>query len=811
MRFTRQSDGALVMLETASPLGKGGEAKVYKVVDKSTLCAKIYHHPSTDQANKIEVMLANPPSDPMVSEGHISISWPQDLLKYRREDERFAGFTMPRAVAMKPLFYVYNPVTRRQECPLFNYLYLHRAARNLAAAVQAVHTRGYVVGDLNESNTLVSETALITLVDCDSFQVRDTARHITYRCPVGKPDYTPHELQNTNFRLIDRQPESDYFGLAVLIFMLLMEGTHPYSGIFTGSEDPPPYEERILKGFYTYGSAPTPFTPMPFAPPLFILEPDIQELFTRCFVDGYSSPSRRPNCSEWVTALKNAENNLINCSLSKHHLYGKHLSSCPWCERKEKLGGRDPFPSEPQEPIVRRRVVQPQQPGPAPGSRPLPYRIVGGSGTASVSTINKPASPQANWPLAPTAVSASSPPSSVVIPDYSPYTWFAGSCALISIILPGFQMTFAALAIICGLAATRQKMKGLWLALSSIAVGVVVFSWLGVLKIAAYEMKTDERTIVEQGPIDALAFSPGSKMIAVATARTQDQRLIPGEISVYNTRTGDPVHFMDGVDDESSVAFSHTGLIASGSGASMMAGSLKLWDDRHFNLLADFQGFHGDITGLAFSHSGKEIVTGTRTGHVSIWTVPSLTRKLQWNAGGQVFSVDISKDGDMVAVGSGSVGTGEPGEVAVYSAASGKLLWRHPAHGARATSVVFSSDGDEVASAGNDNSVRIWNARTGHQIAILNSQKATALGSVAFSHNGTMVACGGDDGEVRLWDVAAGRIVGRYFIKNAINGMDTMIQKVSISDNDHFIAGGTVGGSVHLWRLKLDKKVGTGG
>jgi len=34
-----------------------------------------------------------------------------------------------------------------QKCPFFNYTYLHRTARNLAAAFGALHARGYCIGD----------------------------------------------------------------------------------------------------------------------------------------------------------------------------------------------------------------------------------------------------------------------------------------------------------------------------------------------------------------------------------------------------------------------------------------------------------------------------------------------------------------------------------------------------------------------------------------------------------------------------------------------------------------------------------------
>ncbi|MDB9357489.1 hypothetical protein PN486_14760, partial [Nodularia spumigena CS-587/03] len=233
-------------------LGRGGEACIYAIPSCGDLVAKVYHKPTVAHAQKLRAMLANPPENPTASLGHISIAWPQDLLQATDQGNGIIGFLMPRIYGMRPIIDFYNPKTRREHCPLFNYQYLLRTARNLAAAFAALHNSGYCVGDVNESNILVSDTALVTLVDTDSFQVYDPDQNLVYRCSVGKPEFTPPELQNKTFAQHDRQIPHDLFGLAVLIFQLLMEGTHPFSGIFQGISEPPPYEARIAAGHFTY-------------------------------------------------------------------------------------------------------------------------------------------------------------------------------------------------------------------------------------------------------------------------------------------------------------------------------------------------------------------------------------------------------------------------------------------------------------------------------------------------------------------------------------------------------------------------------
>ncbi|NJK38087.1 MAG: DNA-binding protein [Oscillatoriales cyanobacterium SM2_3_0] len=358
MRLQRQFNGQQISLDLSRLIGGGGQGRIYPVREDSALVAKIYHKLIDEDADKLTVMYNHPPTSVNAIPGFSAIAWPVDLV--RTIDRRqIVGFLMPRVTQAVPIHTFYTPKTRREQKPLFNYLYLHRTARNLVASVADLHHSGYVIGDVNESNILVTDTALVTLVDTDSFQVRDPDSGTVYRCPVGKPEFTPPELQGYAFRDLDRTPEQDCFGLAVLIFQLLMEGTHPFSGVYQGHGDPPAIESRIRAGHFLYGKHRVPYEPMPFAPAFELLAPALQQLFVQCFEGGYQDPATRPTARHWLGALKEAEANLITCDQFSQHRYGSHLDTCPWCDRTRKLAGRDPFPS--REAIQQGHHLQPLQ------------------------------------------------------------------------------------------------------------------------------------------------------------------------------------------------------------------------------------------------------------------------------------------------------------------------------------------------------------------------------------------------------------------------------------------------------------------
>src|SRR5437867_7345061 len=200
-------------VELAAELGKGGEGSIYGIPSRPLECAKIYDKPlPPDDFRKLQLMVESPPRDPAYdSRKHRSIAWPTVLLFADNKGSGCVGFVMPKIdvnVFKKALSYLDPSDRRRLWGGSFTWRGLFVVARNVASAVAAIHEQGYCIGDLNESNILISPITLITLIDCDSFQVRDPKSGRVYRCPVGKGEYTAPELQGKSYRDVDRTPQS---------------------------------------------------------------------------------------------------------------------------------------------------------------------------------------------------------------------------------------------------------------------------------------------------------------------------------------------------------------------------------------------------------------------------------------------------------------------------------------------------------------------------------------------------------------------------------------------------------------------------
>jgi len=331
-------------------LGKGGEARVFSLADQPDAVAKLYHKPTRSREAKILAMVHRAPEQPA---DHVSLAWPTQIL-YRHN--RFVGFVMPKVTGAESIFNFYNPQVRRERYPNFSWHMMHRLAINLVKVMQAIHEKGHVVGDINESNILVTyaianptttvllrfarvfgsqvephflDNPLITFVDTDSFQIQDE-QGIVHRSLVGKPEYTPPELQRVPFSKIDQTIAHDLFGLGVLLFQMLMSGFNPFAGVLNSRESVGRVDlHNIREGLFPYYPNER-VAPPPVAPPFGRLHPTLQQLFVRCFEDGYHQPNQRPTALEWQKGLQEAEQNLGSCWRGGH-VYSLHLNFCPWC------------------------------------------------------------------------------------------------------------------------------------------------------------------------------------------------------------------------------------------------------------------------------------------------------------------------------------------------------------------------------------------------------------------------------------------------------------------------------------------------
>lgn len=307
-------------------LAAGGEGTVHVLTGDALLLAKLYNRPPSPQTvEKLRWMAQT--ASPALQQ---FTAWPTSLL-LDRPGGTVVGFLMPRFSDHQPIHHLYNPAQRLKYFPRADWAFLIAAARNCAAAFEEVHGVGCIVGDVNQSNVLVSNRAMIGLIDCDSFQVRVNGRQ--FLCEVGVPHYTPPELQRRNFTGLVRTLNHDRFGLAVLLFHLLFMGRHPYAGRYLGSGDLP-FEQLIQECRFAYGprAAAIQMERPPNTLALTDVSPTLAQLFERAFERGSEALDARPSAAQWLQALDEFRAALRPCLNDPGHKFPAHRALCPWCE-----------------------------------------------------------------------------------------------------------------------------------------------------------------------------------------------------------------------------------------------------------------------------------------------------------------------------------------------------------------------------------------------------------------------------------------------------------------------------------------------
>jgi len=159
---------------------------------------------------------------------------------------------------------------------------------------------------------------------------------------------------------------------------------------------------------------------------------------------------------------------------------------------------------------------------------------------------------------------------------------------------------------------------------------------------------------------------------------------------------------------------------------------------------------------------------------------------------GEVDTVGWSPDGRRIASGS------RDQSVQVWDARTGKTIRKYTGHANWVFAVAWSSDSTRIASGSVDTTVHVWDAVTGVRTTSYQGHSAAVHG-VAWLPGGEVIASGGDDHSVRIWTSATGSTFFTYMHKDAV-------QAVAWSPDGKYLASASVDKTVQVWQWDASTK-----
>ncbi len=223
----------------------------------------------------------------------------------------------------------------------------------------------------------------------------------------------------------------------------------------------------------------------------------------------------------------------------------------------------------------------------------------------------------------------------------------------------------------------------------------------------------------------------------------------------------------------------------------------------------DSEGHSGKIYNLSYTPDGSKVISISEDKSIRVWNTENgeLITKFQSEIsdgyGGMFYSSSISPDGKLLAVAGYPTANQEKNYILLIDIASNKQVATAVGHTNVINSLDFSSNGQYLASGGDDGTVLIWDLQN---IAVRPKLLTVAMITVGapitslfFNQESRQLIAGADNG-IFLYDISSLNNGGLNFPEKKLSKYKGEVNKVICSPNGKYIAASTFSGELIVWQ-----------
>ena len=214
---------------------------------------------------------------------------------------------------------------------------------------------------------------------------------------------------------------------------------------------------------------------------------------------------------------------------------------------------------------------------------------------------------------------------------------------------------------------------------------------------------------------------------------------------------------------------------------------IYLWDMEEGCSSGSILSHNQENTSIAFHPKADEIYFISHDHNIHHWDLATRHLIEQYHYPEKISSLAISSSGDYIAIGD------IKGTISIFDSSLSEMLHSFSKHSTKVTSLVFHPYEDILASASvDDESILLWSVDSGQLRDSLNGH-TEGLTDIVFSSDGELLASASFDKSIQIWDTPSAHH------KRMLIGHDQVVRSLSFDQENAILASSSDDGKIHLW------------